>query len=207
MNIIAISLIALSLATFCSLPADAQQRQGYRRGLTHRAWSSRKARSEYQVTPSWSAWKSERSPRHRSMSGGPPRPRWRRGRDPTDGRAGPGGSTSSSWGAAQSAPTASERTSAWKDLSAVIRGWRYLSITLGSLLLAFTLLPTASRPRDQRRRQPLGRTYRAGCRISYRTGPARCGRGRHSAARRPGCVNLPVPGERWRMPSPCSGDG
>src|SRR5688572_22865917 len=28
MNIIVTSLIALSLATFCSLPADAQQRQG-----------------------------------------------------------------------------------------------------------------------------------------------------------------------------------
>ncbi len=31
MNIIVTSLIALSLATFCSLPADAQQRQGYYR--------------------------------------------------------------------------------------------------------------------------------------------------------------------------------
>jgi hypothetical protein len=31
MNIIAISLIALSLATFCSLPADAQQQRGFHR--------------------------------------------------------------------------------------------------------------------------------------------------------------------------------
>ena len=41
MNMIAVTLTALSLATFCALPADAQQRQGPYRSVAGNAYAPR----------------------------------------------------------------------------------------------------------------------------------------------------------------------
>ena len=175
--------LALSLATFCSLPADAVSRdKGIIRGA-HRAWSSRKATSEYQGRPVRAHGRASDHHATARCERSPPTPRWRGSRDPRDGRA----------GQAYRRKAHGERRNLHRlQVNERARGrifprsygaGRYLSITLGSVLLAFVLLHATAAQEYERRRHPLGRTHRANCRITYGTGPARCGRGRHRAAR------------------------
>ena len=153
MNMMAATLTALSLAALCSVPADTQQRSTTYQSVAGTTYAPRMVIAQGDIripTDAQFERMEERAITTPPLDVRERRPASAAEKRPRSGRwmSEPTASTSSSWGAAQSAPIASEPKGALPPLPLDPR--RFLWMALGALLFALTL-QTASAEREENR--------------------------------------------------------